>query len=83
MSMVYDDKMIVFDASARMALKAKEEIDTQTGTSLDVHDTVVVVKFWPAWQSRKHEKGIDDAFKNTKEILEKYGLDYRIKKWTF
>lgn len=80
MSLIYDNRVIVFDASVTNGAKVVEECD-MTGTSVDIYDSVVVVKFWPCWQSKGNKRGIDDAFKRVKEILNKYNVEYKVKKF--
>ena len=83
MGIVYNDKVIVFKSDSVNAVKAKEECDSMTGTSVDVHDGVIVIKFWPCWQMKTDKRGIEDAFKKAQETLNKYDIPFKVKKFTF
>lgn len=80
MSMIYDDRIIVIDASVANGAKIVEECDV-TGTNIDVHDSVIVIKFWPCWQIKTHKRGVDEAFKTVEKILKKYKVEYEVKKF--
>lgn len=80
MSLVYNDKVIVFNSNVPNGAKVVAEVD-MTGTSVDIYDSVVVVKFWPCWQMKGEKRGIEDAFNRTKEILKKHNVEYKVKKF--
>lgn len=80
MSLIYDNRVIVFDASVANGAKIVEECD-MTGTNIDIYDSAIVIKFWPCWQMKGNKRGIDDAFKKVKKILKKYNVEYKVKKF--
>lgn len=84
-SIIYSDTILCFKAEERNALTAATEIDDIWNASIKMHESMIVVNFWPETVDyRKPEvKSIKKGFEKAKKILTKYNIPYKIKRFTF
>ena len=84
-SIIYSDIILCFKAEAKNALTAATELDGIWNASVSMHESMVVVKFWPEKETYKENspKSIKKGLNKAKEILNKYNVPYKTKKYTF
>lgn len=84
-SIIYSDIIVVFKAGVQNGARILAEVDNVWNASVAMHDSLIVVSFWPETDTSHPDKpkNINKGLKEVKDILKSYGVDYKIKKFTF
>lgn len=84
-SIIYSDIILCFKSEERNSLTAATEIDDIWNASIQQHEGLILVKFWPETVDYRHpeKKSIKKGFDKAKGILTKYNIPYKVKRFTF
>ena len=81
---IYAERFITFSRTNMNSLVAAAEIDRSifSGVNVTLFEENVAVTFYPVTEDYKTEKkGITEAYKKTKKILDKYDIPYRVRQF--
>lgn len=82
-STIYDDRIIVIPSKV-LSLPCISQIGEIWNASIQQHESVVVVSFWPETENyTTGKRGTDKAFKKATDILKKNNIPYKLKKFVY